>query len=168
MKPPMSRSLHRWKHLQFPLHDQYLNRSMLRNPRPDFPERRRSLTCSPAIWFMQRASNGWNTKDRATAQIFTKMGTRQASWADLKQCAAQTKKYDILFISYSNCNIVGICIAICLDRLHLFANWYIIIANPPKGGDAKLPGPIPSRWHPANWNDSPTLCRVILHIPYGE
>ena len=52
MKPPMSRSPHQWKRLQFPTHDQRLNRSMLRNLLPYPPRCRRSLTCSPAIWSM--------------------------------------------------------------------------------------------------------------------
>ena len=71
--------------------DQCLNRSMLRNPLPYPPRRRRSLTCSPAIWFMWRASVGWNTKGQITAntaRIFTKTATKSASWVDLKNCAA--------------------------------------------------------------------------------
>lgn len=60
-------------------------------PTPVPARRRRSLTCSPAIWFMWRASVGWNTKGQITAntaRTFTKMGTKSASWADLKNCAA--------------------------------------------------------------------------------
>ena len=55
------------------------------------PRRRRSLICNPAIWSMWRASVGWNTKGQITAntaRTFTKMGTKSASWADLKNCAA--------------------------------------------------------------------------------
>ena len=45
----------------------------------------------PAIWFMWRASAGWNTKGQITAntaRTFTKTATKSASWADLKNCAA--------------------------------------------------------------------------------
>ena len=64
MKPPMNGSLHQWKRLQLPTHDQCLNRSMFRNLLPYPPRRRRSLTYSPAIWFMWRASVGWNIHKR--------------------------------------------------------------------------------------------------------
>ena len=60
-------------------------------PTPYPPRRRRSLTYSPAIWFMWRASVGWNTKGQITAntaRTFTKTATKSASWADLKNCAA--------------------------------------------------------------------------------
>lgn len=43
------------------------------------------------VWFMWRASVGWNTKGQITAntaRTFTKTATKSASWADLKNCAA--------------------------------------------------------------------------------
>ena len=38
MKPPMNGSLHQWKRLQLPTHDQCLNRSMFRNLLPYPPD----------------------------------------------------------------------------------------------------------------------------------
>ena len=49
MKPPMSRSLHQWKRLQLPTHDQRLHQSLLRNLFLHSPRYRRSLARSPAI-----------------------------------------------------------------------------------------------------------------------
>lgn len=91
MKPPMSRSLHQWKRLQLPTHDQRLHQSLLRNLFLHSPRYRRSLARSPAIWSMWKASVGWSTKGQITAntaRTFTKTATKSASWVDLKNCAA--------------------------------------------------------------------------------
>ena len=54
MKPPMSRSLHQWKRLQLPTHDQRLHQSLLRNLFLHSPRYRRSLARSPAISLLHR------------------------------------------------------------------------------------------------------------------
>lgn len=52
-------------------------------PAPEPPRRKRSQISSPATWFMWRASAGWSTRGRITAntvRTFMRTATRSASW----------------------------------------------------------------------------------------
>ena len=79
MNLSMNRSLKPWKRLRLPKCSQRLSR----NQRPNPPRRKRPQISSPATWSMWRASAGWSTRGRITAntvRTFMRTATRSASW----------------------------------------------------------------------------------------
>ena len=63
--------------------DPKCSQRLSRNQRPNPPRRKRPQISSPATWSMWRASAGWSTRGRITAntvRTFMRTATRSASW----------------------------------------------------------------------------------------